>query len=193
MQKLHSVFVVTGTAIGFAVSLVMLAQVIGFTSPWLALLVMFDFMGLAKIAEPIFMFRLPGTLSKIQAWEQAGNIYRRLGVHRFGEFLRNSPHRYLNAGTYLSPGAPDLRGLHRRAASAEATHFYAAVLFTPYIGYLGLSGQSSMGAFFLVVQVLFNVYPILNLRVLRSRLEEVLRRRDRGVRGSRAATPRLER
>jgi hypothetical protein len=139
------------------------------------------------------MFRLPSTLSKIRPWEQAGSIYRRLGVQRFGEFLRNSPHRYLNAGTYLSPEAPDLRGLYRRAASAEATHFYAAVLFTPYIGYLALSGQSSMGTFFLAVQLLFNVYPILNLRVLRSRLKEVLRRQHRRARRSRAVPPHLER
>jgi Glycosyl-4,4'-diaponeurosporenoate acyltransferase len=193
VQKLRSVFAVTGTAIAFAVSFVMLAQVIGFTSPWLALLLMFNFMGLAKIAEPIFMFRLPSTLSKIRPWEEAGSMYRRLGVQRFGEILRNSPHRHLNPAVYLSPGPPDLRALYRRAASAEATHFYAAVAFSPYIGYLCLSGQFSMGTFFLAVQLLFNVYPILNLRVLRSRLEEVLRRRHRRVRRSRAAPPHLER
>lgn len=175
MQLLRRVLAVTGTAIAFAVSFVMLARVIGVTSPWLALLLMFYFMGLAKVAEPIFMFRMPRSLNKVHVWEQTGRIYRRLGVLRFGAFLRNPPLRYLNTNVYLSPQAPDLHGLYRRAASAEAIHFYAAVMFTPYIGYLGITGQYNTGTFFVAVQLIFNIYPILHLRYLRGRLETALR------------------
>ena len=176
MHQLRNVIVALGTALVFAVSFVMLARVIGFASPWLALLLMFYFMGLAKVAEPIFVLRVPATLGRVRRWEQSGSIYRQLGVHLFGRLLRDTPLRFLNTKVYLSSGTKDLRSLYRQSICIEATHFWAAVLFMPYIGYLFLSAQSRIAIFFLVIQVLINVYPILHLRLLRGRLDVVLRR-----------------
>lgn len=174
MQRLRSVLAVTCTGIAFAVSFVMLARVIGLTSPWLALLLMFYFLGLARVAEPLFMLRMPATLRNVRPWEQSGSNYRQLAVQQFGKLHRGTPLRYLNGNVYLTSAAQDVRSLHRRTASAEATHFWASVLFTPYIGYLFLAGQASVAALFLVVQLLFNVYPILHLRSVRARLDELL-------------------
>jgi hypothetical protein len=176
VHQMRIVMAVLGTALAFAVCFVMLAQVIGFASPWLALLLMFYFMALAKVAEPIFVLRMPATLGRVQRWEQSGSIYRQLGVRLFGRLLRGTPLRFFNAKVYLSSGSKDLHSLHRQAASIEATHFWAAVLFMPYIGYLFISAQPWIATFFLVVQALFNVYPILHLRLLRGRLDVVLQR-----------------
>lgn len=179
MQSLRTLLAVTSTAIAFAVSLVLLAQVIGWASPWLALLLMFYFLGLAKIAEPLFVLRMPAGLMRARRWERSGTIYRRLWVDRFGALLRNTPLRYLNAGVYLLSGARDLPRLLRLAGAAEAAHFWAALLFVPYLGYLFIVGKVRLGICFVLVQLLFNIYPILHLRSLRWRLDAFSRRRQR--------------
>jgi len=178
--RLRVVMVVLGTALAFALGFAMLARVIGLASPWLALLLMFYFMGLAKLAEPLFVLRMPAILGAVRRWERSGGIYRQLGVRAFGRVLRDTPLRFLNTKVYLPSDNKDLRGLYRHAASAEATHFWAAILFMPYIGYLFLCAQPGIAAFFLAIQVLFNIYPILHLRSLRSRLDLVLQRRNPG-------------
>ncbi|HJV62194.1 MAG TPA: hypothetical protein VJ743_14695 [Albitalea sp.] len=169
---------VIATAIAFAISLSLLALVIGFASPWIALLLMFDFMGLAKVAEPIFVLSMPAALESVRPWEGSSSLYRRLGVHRFGKLLRNSPLRHLNAGVYASSPARDLLSLYRQVGSVEATHFWAAVLFMPYIGFLYVDGKASVATFFLFIQLLFNVYPVLHLRAVRRRLDEILTRQS---------------
>jgi hypothetical protein len=171
MPRVRHIVAIAATAIGFALSFVLLAQVIGPDSPWLALLLMFYFMGLAKVAEPLVVMRMPASLRAVRAWETSGQVYRQLAVQRFGRVLRDTPLRYLNAGVYLSSDARDLSGLYCRAASAEATHFWAALLWTPYIAYLLLTRRLGMALLFVAVQLLFNVYPILHLRWLRGRLD----------------------
>ncbi|SFL10296.1 glycosyl-4,4'-diaponeurosporenoate acyltransferase CrtO family protein [Lysobacter sp. cf310] len=160
-------------AIFFAVTFIMLADVIGYGSPWLGLLLMFYFMGLAKIAEPLFVLRMPGALREVDPALPKAPLYRRLGVHGFGSLLRNTPLRYFNASVYRLGGKRSLAALQAQAASAEATHFWAAVLFTPYIVYLGARGYLAEAALFVVVQIAFNVYPILHLRIVRARLAAV--------------------
>ncbi|MGM9490787.1 hypothetical protein [Ideonella sp. YS5] len=171
MPPLRHIIAVAYTAVGFALSFVLLAQVIGPDSPWLVLLLMFYFMGLAKVAEPLVVMGMPASLRAVRAWEASGQVYRQLGVQRFGRLLRDTPLRHLNSGVYLSSDAPDLSGLYNRAASAEATHFWAALLWTPYTVYLLLTRRLGMALLFVAVQLLFNVYPILHLRWLRGRLD----------------------
>jgi hypothetical protein len=177
VHRLRSALVVVGTAIMFAVCAVMLGRVIGFSSPWLALLLMFYFMALAKLAEPFFVLSLPAALLQVRPCEQYGRLYRRLAVPQFGRLLRNTPLRFFNAQLYSS-GTDDLPGLHRRLLSVEATHFWAAVLFTPYIAFLLVRRQPGLAAFFLLIQLLVNVYPILHLRSVRSRLATLLQRQQ---------------
>lgn len=154
----------------FAVCFVMLADVIGFGSPWLGLLLMFYFMGLAKIAEPLFVFRMPRALRAVDENVSEDRLYRWLGVKDFGTLLRNTPLRHLNTSVYRSNGRRGLAALERQAESAEATHFWAAVLFTPYIVYIGWHGFLTEAILFTAAQIAFNVYPILHLRIVRARL-----------------------
>lgn len=176
MQTIRTTVALFATAIGFGVCFVMLQRVIGANSPWLGLLLMFYFMGLAKIAQPLFMFRLPRILRQVRAWETTGPSYDRLGVHGFGKTLRNTPLRYCNTSVYLPGGRRDLATLYRQAASAEAIHFWAMVLFTPYIVFVLLRGQVGAAAIFVLIQILLNVYPILHLRTLRGRLDRICER-----------------
>jgi Glycosyl-4,4'-diaponeurosporenoate acyltransferase len=171
VHSLRSLVAVVATALGFGVAFFMLEGAIGAASPWLGLLLMFYFMGIAKIGQPLVMLRVPKAVRSIQTWEISGPIYSRLAVYRFGNLLRSTPLRYLNSSVYLTTSSRDLRVLYRQAASAEAIHFWAAVLFTPYIAFVLFRGHLRIAAIFVLIQVLFNIYPIMHLRTLRGRLE----------------------
>lgn len=177
MHKWRSIFVLAGTVAGFVASFVPLGRVFGASSPWLGLLAMFYLLGLSKVAEPLFLLRMPRALRVIRRSEI--DIYRRLRVPSFGKLLRDTPLRYLNLAVYLTREQPDPARLYRLAEAAEAAHFWAAALFTPYIGYVGWAGHRWEAALFLLLQLLFNVYPILHLRLVRGRLNRILRRRPR--------------
>lgn len=178
-QTMRSAVLFCVTAIVFAVCFTMLKAVIGGESPWLGLLLMFYFMGLAKVGEPLFVFRMPSFIREVRDWEAKGDVYQRMGVQRFGQLLRASPFRLLNTSVYLANRPWDLHSLYRHAASFEATHFWAALLFTPYIAFVWARGEGAIAALFLVIQVLFNIYPILHLRLLRGRLAPILARDGR--------------
>jgi hypothetical protein len=178
VPTLRAAVVFCATAGAFAYCFVMLREAIGSESPWLGLLLMFYFLGLAKIGEPLFVFRMPRFIRDVRPWEARGTTYQRLGVQQFGQFLRASPNRFLNSSVYLTNGQRDLRSLYWFAASSEATHFWAALLFAPYIAFVWARGQAGVAAFFLFIQVLFNVYPILHLRLLRGRLDARLAMRS---------------
>ena len=178
MTKWRSALLLAGTAAGFAVSLVALQRAIG-PSPWLGLLATFYLLGLSKVAEPLFLLRMPRALRAIRRSETEGDLYRRLGVPEFGRLLRDTPLRYLNLAVYLTPRQPDLGRLSRLSEAAEAAHFWAAVLLTPIIGYAWAIGQRWEAGLFLLIQVLANVYPILHLRLVRGRLDRILQRRPR--------------
>jgi hypothetical protein len=157
-------------------SFALLSTVIGVTSPWLALLLMFYFLAIAKVAEPLFKLRMPRALHRLRNWEREGDVLRQLGVFSFGRLLRRTPLRYLNSGVYLKQQRRDYLAVRRQAESAEASHFWAAVLFMPWIAAAAAAGKWSIAAWFSLAQVLVNVYPILHLRHIRGRLERTLRR-----------------
>jgi Glycosyl-4,4'-diaponeurosporenoate acyltransferase len=157
----------------FGVCFAMLASVIGIRSPWLGLLLMFYFMGLAKVAEPLFMLRVPHGFRAVDPRLVEQRLYCWLGIRGFGTLLRTTPLRYLNSSVYRARGKRNLAELSRNAESAEAIHFWAAVLFTPYIAYIWSRGLIAETVLFLFVQVVFNVYPVLHLRIVRARLSQI--------------------
>jgi hypothetical protein len=170
VRKWRDVLVLVVTAIAFAVSFVMLRQAIGPDSPWLGLVSMFYVLGIAKIAEPLFMLRMPRPLRDLRAWERSGTVYRVLGAKGFGRLLRATPLHFLNASLYLARQPAKLQHVLRLVESAEAAHFWAALLFFPWIGITLANGQYLAGTVFVLVQVFFNLYPILHLRLVRDRL-----------------------
>ena len=70
MRKWRAVLALVATTVAFAFSFVMLRQAIGPDSPWLGLVLMFCFLGLAKIAEPLFVLRMPRWLRPLRPWER---------------------------------------------------------------------------------------------------------------------------
>ena len=174
---LHALALVA-VALVFAVSFVLLSRVIGITSPWLVLLLMFYFLGLAKVAEPLFVLRMPTSLRPLRQWELHGDMYRRLGVVAYGRLLRRTPLRYLNAAVYLDRQRRHPLQVRHLAESAEASHFWALVLFTPYVVFAALSAMWNVAAWFLLAQLLVNVYPVLHLRHVRGRLDRIIHRME---------------
>jgi 2-iminobutanoate/2-iminopropanoate deaminase len=172
---LHALILSAVVAV-FGVSFKLLSGVIGLDSPWLILLLMFDFLAIAKVAEPLFRLRMPGALRPLRDWEREGNVYPRFGVAGFGRLLRRSPLRYLNAAVYLDRDRRDLREVRLWAEASEASHFWVAVLLMPYIVFAAVKGMWGVVAGFTLVQLIVNVYPILHLRHVRGRMDRVLRR-----------------
>ncbi|MEP7347550.1 MAG: hypothetical protein ABI877_19935 [Gemmatimonadaceae bacterium] len=162
----------------FGASFVLLSNVIGIESPWLVLLLMFYFLGTAKVAEPLFVLRMPSALRPLRRWEREGDVYRRLRVPGFGRLLRRTPLRYLNSTVYIDRERRDPLRIRVQAESAEATHFWAAVLLMPYIMVAGLNGRWNIVAWFSLAQMLVNAYPILHLRHTRARLDRAISRMD---------------
>jgi hypothetical protein len=174
LHTVRSVTILVGTAVAFAFSFTMLQRALGDRSPWLGFVGMFYFLGLAKMAEPLFLLRMPAALRAVRPWEHDG-IYRWLLVPEFGRLLRRMPLRLLNPAVYVAQGTPDLAKCYRQVEAAEAAHFWAALLFTPYIGYVWLRGYFREAMIFLLVQIFFNIYPVLHLRIVRGRLDRLLR------------------
>src|SRR5258708_25911044 len=149
---------VLAVALVFGASFELLRRVIGITSPWLVLLLMFYFLGLAKVAEPLFKLRMPKVLRPLRPWEPRDHVYRRLRVVEFGRLLRQPPLRFLNSAVYLDGRRSDALQVRLYAESAEATHFCAAVLLLPYIALAGLSGRGRGISLFSPGQALVQVY-----------------------------------
>ena len=90
----------------FGLSFAMISTLVGITSPWLALLLMLYFLGLGKVAEPLFMLKMPKGLYALRPWEQEPVVARRLRIASFGRLLRRTPLRYLNSDVYAMIGDP---------------------------------------------------------------------------------------
>jgi len=160
----------------FGVSFALLSRVIGITSPWLVLLLMFYFLGLVKIAEPLFRLRMPRVLRPLRPWELEGLVYHRYRVPEFGRVLRKTPLRYLNNAVYIDATRRDPFKVRIWAEASEAAHFWAAVLLLPYIVFAVLNGMWKVVAWLSLAQLLVNIYPLLHLRYARGRLDRTLRR-----------------
>jgi hypothetical protein len=164
----------------FAVSLYFLQQLIGLSSPWMGVLLMLCFLGLARIGEPIYLLRMPEGLRSIRPWELHGSLYGSLAVPGFGSLLRNTPLRLLNTSVYVSRERRDPLAICRQVEAAEASHFWAALLLIPYLVFCTWSGKWAVAGCFLLIQIVGNAYPIMHLRSVRGRLERITDRKRTG-------------
>jgi hypothetical protein len=173
-------------AAGYAAAFLAMQRVMPFSvaSPWFVFVAMVCVLGLAFVAQPIVMIRMPGPLRVIRAWEAGGRVYRALGVAAYGRLLRRTPLRLFNVDVYLRNGLRDWMNVGAELEAAEASHFWAAVLVAPYIAYLITHGMWAPLFWIGLAQVLINLYPVLHLRLTRHRLGALVakrhaRRRDR--------------
>jgi hypothetical protein len=177
MKRLLDILILFAVTVAFAFSLFMLRRAVGFTSPWFALTTMFCFLGLVAFARPLFLLRLPSGLRTVRMWEMRSRLYRVLGVSAFGELLRRTPLRYLQPLVYLKRYPGDATKVQTQIEGAEAAHFWAAALVIPYMAFACVQHWWGVVFWFMVVQVVGNVYPILHLRWVRGRLTRVIDKR----------------
>ena len=176
MKKLRDLIVLLVIAAFFGITLNLFRSAVGVTSPWFALIVMLDFLGLVAFARPLFLLKLPPFLRQLRAWEVRGRIYKALGVPAFGALLRRTPLHYLNLQVYLRRNPDDPGEVHAQIEAAEAAHFWAALLLVPHMIYACVQNRWSVVAWLMVVQLVANVYPIMHLRWVRARMQRL---RDR--------------
>ncbi|HSS28455.1 MAG TPA: hypothetical protein VLL50_10920, partial [Usitatibacter sp.] len=168
------VAILIGTVLAFGFSLFMFRQAVGPSSPWMVLLLFLCFLGLAKVAEPIFVLKLPRVFREVRPWEARGRMYRALGVPGFGRLLRDTPLRLLNTTVYVGRGDRDPARILRQVESAEAIHFWAAIALVPYLMACIAAGRWNVLGAFVAIEVLGNAYPIMHLRSVRARVPRLL-------------------
>jgi hypothetical protein len=147
-------------------------------SPWFVCVAMICFLGLAFVAQPLVIIRMPRLLRTIRAWEIEGRLYRALGVPAFGRLLRRTPLRLFNRDVYLRDGLRDTRTVGAELEAAEASHFWAALLVAPYMVHFTLMGMWSALLGISLAQALINVYPVMHLRLSRYRLDRLASRME---------------
>jgi hypothetical protein len=179
MKRLPDILILFAVTIAFAFPLFLLRRAVGFTSPWFALTTMFCFLGWVAFARPLFLLRLPRWLRTVRAWEMRSRLYRVLGVSAFGELLRRTPLRYLQPLVYLKRYPGDPARVQIQIEGAEAAHFWAAALVIPYMVFACVQNRWGVVFWFMVVQIVGNVYQIFHLRWVRGRLTRVIDKKRR--------------
>ncbi len=167
-----------GVAAGYALAFGLARRFVPFSldSPWFVILAMICFLGLAFVAQPLWMPRMPRPLRALRRWEAGGGVYRALGVPLFGTLLRRTPLRLFNRDVYLGNGLTGAASVAAELEAAEASHFFAAVLVLPYMVKIALERRWAALFWVSAAQVLINVYPVLHLRLTRRRFERLAAR-----------------
>lgn len=171
-------------------ALVMLARATAISSPWFAVIAAFVLLGLLDLARPYLTLRLPSGLMRSRDWELRGTLMRRAGIVTFGRILRRTPLRLLNTKVYLAAAAGDSAAVRAQIDSAEAAHFWAGLCTVPYLVLAFVRGWWPSLVALLIFDVLVHVYPILHLRWVRIRLQQVQRTRLTPTHGQPAASAR---
>jgi len=171
----------TAVAAAYAIAFLAIRRVIAFevASPWFVVVAMICFLGLAFVAQPLVMIRMPRPLRTIRAWEIDGGVYRALGVPAYGWLLRRTPLRLFNRDVYLRDGLRDTQRAGAELEAAEASHFWAAALVVPYMVHVALAERWIALLGVSLAQALINAYPVMHLRLSRHRLDRLLSRRSR--------------
>ena len=166
-------------AAGYGVAFLVIRRAMPFSleSPWFVFVAMICFLGLVFVAQPVVMIRMPRPLRTIRAWEVEGGLYGALGVPAYGRLLRRTPLRHFNRDVYLHNGLRESQRVAAELEAAETSHFCAALLVVPYMVDLLLRGRWTPLLWFCLAQVLINAYPVMHLRMTRSRLDRLASRR----------------
>ena len=167
-------------AAGYAIAFVAWRHVMpsSLLSPWFVVVAMICFLGLAFVAQPIVMLRMPPSLRAVREWEYKGGLYQALRAPAFGRLLRRTPLRLFNMDVYLRNGVADTARVGAELEAAEASHLLAAVLVLPYMIYASLLGWWTALFWVTLAQALINVYPIMHLRLTRHRLDRLVAKRS---------------
>jgi hypothetical protein len=154
------------------------AYVVGIASPYFAFTASLCLLGLFDLLRPLVRIRLPKAIRRVHPGEARTALYRVMGVPAFGALLRKTPLRMLNRRVYLEGGPKDLPKILMQIEDAEAAHFWSGLATTPYLLLAWSRGWWDSFVVVAVFNVVANLYPILHLRSVRTRLERAAHRRS---------------
>jgi hypothetical protein len=154
------------------VSVALFGCAVGYMSAWFGLMASFCLLGVFSLLHPFIPLRVPAR------WRQSTpgelRFFRSIGVDAFGRWLRRSPARMLNKDVYLT-ATRKAATVHANLEYAEAAHVWATFLTVPYL-VVAFAGHRWAGFAALVIfDGVINIYPVLHLRVARSRVDSILR------------------
>jgi hypothetical protein len=130
------------------------------------------------LVGPAIRWRLPDAYLRPREWERDGRLYRRLGVPLFGAVVRHTPLRTLTPDAYLRGRPGRIAIVLDLCAHAEAVHVWVFLLALPLALYGIARGWWGAVGWLLAINALLNLYPVLQQRMIRGRLERALARRS---------------
>ena len=162
------------SSLALIVSIGLAVRAVGFRSASFAFTSACVINGFAAIALHVVPWCVPHTHSPFRGWERM--VWQIMGVSLFGVLVRRSPLRYLNTKVYLKCRSGNLAPVHASVIYAEGVHFWALLLSGPLLAYAIVHSWWDALAWLVIFNALCHLYPFLNLRMVRARLEPVMRR-----------------
>jgi hypothetical protein len=152
------------------------ARVFGFRSPLFALLLNWMAMTWVALAGQAIQFTLPARYYDFKPYEQAGQVYERLGIRLFKRLVRRGPLSWLNPTLRLSSRRTlaDLHQLDQKMRQAETSHVYLFWFMVLFISYALWRQWFDAAGWLLAFNGIINGYPILLQRYNRIRVQRLL-------------------
>jgi len=118
---------------------------------------------------------LPASWLQLRRWERDGSVYRRLGIDGYRKALLASPSGP-NVFLKFRGRRSEIPGLEQFTKNAEMGHLTLLVISTVVTAVAWRSGYWRTAIFLAIMNVPWNVYPVLLQRYTRSRLMRILGR-----------------
>ena len=174
LKKILWLIFVTGVAL---VLIIWIFVSFAFRSPIFAFLVNWLIMSWVAVMGQFVTFPLfPSAYYEIKPFERTGRFYERLGVHLFKKVVR---------GGLFSVFSPTLRFPAKKTTSAlkylenemwkaETSHVAIFLLILLLVGYALFKGWWDAVAWLLLINILFNGYPVLLQRYNRIKIQDLI-------------------
>jgi hypothetical protein len=133
---------------------------------WGSVMVIIMLAGPMRLALPEGWYRL-------RPFETSGALYRHLGVPAYKKALLRSP---LNNPWLRFKGRSDLLKLRQDTRNTELGHGLLFLISIPVISYAFWRGQPSLGVWMILLNIPWNIYPVMVQRYNRSRLQRLSNR-----------------
>ena len=128
---------------------------------------------------------LPDSYFRPRAFELSGRLYEAAGVHRFGRFMMHGDYmnrriRRIIPGYRFVGGRDSLHRVETHTRESERGHLVWLLSGVPPTIYAMVSGWLKFAAYFVAVNIILNIYPILLQRYTRARICRILRDQSLG-------------
>ncbi len=170
-SRLTQVAVLLMGTVAFLLATVLFGKVFGPGSVAFAVTATLLVAAWTGVLQTVWRLRLPASVFKVRPKEIALRRSRWTGVRPFGMLLRRTPLRHLGGAVYLSNCGGEARCVLRGLEAAEEVHVWSLVFCSPWVIAWCLKGWWWAVGSSLALHVVLNLYPILHIRLTRSRLE----------------------